>query len=203
MAIIINVISHNDELIEEQIYNAFNNVKSVSKKIYSIEKRNIIRDGIGDKINTTLDSKIFDVENNIDYVLFVETMLRVSLLYYDQLLYFKNKSMKRVILTNISAEELYIYLLSKIKRNSDLSLNEISQWLDCVFKPIIWSDCVIIPYFISKFAKIDSVCFDAYNYVIKHKVKSVIELPLDEQGGVDYLQLTINKLLEKGEIRCE
>jgi hypothetical protein len=204
--VIINILSFDDSKYADIIHEAFTIIRKANTKIYSAEQKNIIRDGIGDKMAAALKDFPTDQEENRSYYSYVETMLRTALLYYDQTLYIKTKNLNNNLLIDWGAEELYIYLLSAIKKNSAKEFNDISNWLDKVFQPILLSTCTIIPHLPSKpFFADDSISI-AYEYVKEKNMFNFCECQLDPINSAEYLSLKIietTKCHESPAVKCQ
>lgn len=188
---IINILSFDESKYANIIYEAFSIIKKSDNQIFNVEKRNIIRDGIGDKMAETLKVFPSDQEESISYYSYVETMLRTALLYYDQALYIKTKDSNNNLLIDWGAEEQYIYLLSAIKKNTNKKYKDISNWLDKVFQPIIMPTYTIIPYLPSESLCADTSVLAAYEYVKENNTFNFCEYQLNSISNAEDLAAKI------------
>lgn len=193
---IVNVLNFDESRYNNLIHEAFSIVKKFDNKIFSIERKNIIRDGIGEKTAEALKKFPSGSVENRAYYSYVETMLRTALLYYDQALYIKTKDLSNDFLIDWGAEELYIYLLSTIKSNNIRDYDRISIWLDKVFEPIIISTYTIIPQLPSEPVSVNPSMLAAYEYVKKKDMFNFFECQLDPSNSVEDLSLKIANMMK-------
>lgn len=191
---IINVLCLNECIQNNFIQEAFSIVKKSDNKIFSAERRNIIRDGIGEKMVEALTKFPSDNVDNKAYHYYVETMLRTALLYYDQALYIKVKDLSNHLLIDWGAEGLYIYLLSAIKNNSTKDYTDISNWLDKVFQPIIFPTHTIVPCLPSEPVCIDPSILAAYEYVKRKNAFNFFEYQLEPTNSAECLSMKITDI---------
>ena len=193
---IINILSFDDSKYAGIIREAFSIIRKVNNEIFSAERRNIIRDGIGDKMVAALNDFPTDQAENKSYYSYVETMLRTALLYYDQTIYIKTKDVNSNLLIDWGAEDIYIYILSTIKKNSTKEYDDISSWLDKVFQPLIMSTYTIIPYLASEPFCADASVLSAYRYVREKNMFNFCECQLASVNSAEYLSTKITEMMK-------
>lgn len=192
---IINVMDLFDNYSDNDVYEAFSKFKDKFDGFLCVEERNIIRDGIGDKLIEAIYQFPKTNDGNT-YEVYVETMLRVALLCYDQHIYIKPKMYD--LLTDWGPEKLYIYLLSIIKKHSTKNFDEVSQWLDLVFAPVTKSSfCISI---IEDDIKSDKTqLFEAYRYVKKQKKFNICEYKISSDNANNELFFILEQVRLGGE----
>lgn len=192
---IINISNFGNPKLDDLIYKIFDNLKSKYKNLLSIEKRNMIRDGIGYKIFNSLSRfpKFYDESHN--YYSLVEAMLRASLIYCDQAMFLKYNP-KTHVLIDWGVEYLFVYLLAKIKFcYPKKSYNEIGSWLNEVFEPVKKTDFSFL--IITKKRGVPSIdIFSALEFVKNNNIFPIHEI--DEEEKLDVIYKIIGDKLNNG-----